>query len=172
MHRPCEHYCPRCKENRIATSMLRNRNQRLALQRAAALLRPERAQIPIRRTISCGVTFLILKLSEASARSWMRSPIARALSASSTRCRARIGPLSPTSRRIRRAISPARSGFATGPNHVAAVTTTKDGRCRTNPTAGKIRNTAHSMRMANNGRSRSLRRDRGLEVTSSTGQGH
>jgi hypothetical protein len=28
------------------------------------------------------------------------------------------------------------------------------------------------MRMANNGRNRSLRRDRGLEVTSSTGQGH
>ena len=62
--------------------------------------------------------------------------------------------------------------FAGGPKHRTAITTTKDGRCRTNPTAGKIRNTAHSMRMANNGRSRSLRRDRGLEVTSSTGPGH
>ena len=60
---------------------------------------------------------------------------------------------------------------AAGPKYTA-ITSSKDGRGRTNPTADKIRNTAHSMRMANNGRSRSLRRDRGLEVTSSTGPGH
>jgi hypothetical protein len=61
--------------------------------------------------------------------------------------------------------------FAAGPKH-AAITSPKDGRGRTNPTAGNIRNTAHSMRMANTARSRNPRRDRDLEVTSSTGQGH